>query len=148
MRRAIIRRGLHPDEHSMSNWLSGSSSRAVRGLSPTLRDAINACAVYTPPATIVARSRIKKTADRSTYLEPTQFRELLHRRPFCWAGGFMAQSQPSWMLMTTKGRASNAGMPHEPKAIRSKFQEPATWSTSPDRRRFATLIEEAASRAR
>jgi pimeloyl-ACP methyl ester carboxylesterase len=112
------------------------------------------------PSDLSKSDAIKKTADGFTYLDPEQFHEYFAADLPVEQAAFMARSQVPmpltiskqlsprlrgeanragcWWLRKTEPstRTSNAGMPHEPKATRSKFQAPATRSTPPSRRRL------------
>ena len=112
------------------------------------------------PSDLSKSNAIKKTADGFTYLDPAQFHEYFAADLPAEQAAFMARSQvlnkadnfnavittpawrskPSWMLVAGKDRTinptSNGGMPHEPRAARSKSQAPVTRSTSPGRRKL------------
>jgi NAD(P)-dependent dehydrogenase (short-subunit alcohol dehydrogenase family) len=112
------------------------------------------------PSDLSKSGAIKKTADDFTYLNPEQFHEYFAADLSPEQAAFMARSQvlnkaenfkavitiaawrskPSWMLVAGSDRTinpiSNAGMPGEPTATKSKFLAPATQSTCPIRRRL------------
>ena len=112
------------------------------------------------PSDLSKSGAIKKTADGFTYLDAAQFHVYFAADLSAKQAAFMAQSQvfnfadnfkavittaawrskPSWALVAGSDEpstpTSNAGMPREPTAIRSKSPEPVTPSTFPDRKRL------------
>jgi len=112
------------------------------------------------PSDLSKSNAIKKTADGFTYLDPAQFHEYFAADLSTEQAAFMARSQVmnkaenfKGVITTLRGEAnqagcwwreatepsiliSNAGMPREPTATKSKSQAPVTRSTSPTRRRL------------